>query len=368
MTERLIHVLLVDDDEDEFVVIRDLLTEVSSSAYQLDWVGSFDVALERMNQRSHDVFLIDYRLGARSGLELIREAGNRGVRSPMILLTGFDDKNIDREAINLGAADYLRKGELSAYLLERSIRYSIYRTLMQAQAVSQDRMASIGMLASSLAHEIGTPLGVIRGRAEYLAMQVSHDDSIKKNVDIIVSQIDRVSHLIRSLLNLARGDGSEQLATTSINRAIADVLELLAHETRKNAIEVVNEVSSAREMSVFGQPQKLHQVLLNFVVNAIHAIQSAKQSGREGPHSIRVSCRDLGTRWSIVIQDSGCGMSRDTLANLFRPFYTTKGAEVGTGLGLATSQWIIQSWGGSIEVESMEGKGSTFQIQIPKKS
>jgi signal transduction histidine kinase len=366
MSQRPIHVLLIDDDEDEFIVIRDLLSEGSGDAFKLEWVGSFESALKRMAERAHDVYLIDYRMGARTGIDLIREAGLRGLRSPMILLTGFDDKNVDREAISVGAADYLQKSELSAYLLERSIRYSIYRTQMRAQAVSQDRMASIGMLASSLAHEIGTPLGVIRGRAEYLGMQVGEDASIKKNVDIIVSQIDRVSDLIRSLLNLARGDSSEQLTTTSVSRAVTDVIELLGPELRKNDIEIVNGIAPGSKMSVFGQPQKLHQVILNLFVNAIHAIQAAKKGGRTLGHAIRVSARDLGTRWSIEVEDTGSGMSEDTRANLFRPFYTTKESGVGTGLGLATSLWIVQSWSGTIEVESVEGRGSTFRIQIPK--
>lgn len=368
MIERPIHVLLIDDDEDEFVVLRDLLSEASSGSFIVDWVEKYDSALQKISERAHDVYLIDYRLGAHTGVELIKEAGRRGIRSPMILLTGFNDANIDREAINVGAADYLKKGELSSYLLERSIRYSIYRLQMRAQSVSQDRMVSIGMLASSLAHEIGTPLGVIRGRAEYLAMQVAADAAVKKNVDIIISQIDRVSTLIRSLLNLARGDNDEELKTTSINRAVNDVLELLAHDLRKNEISVTNQFQSSQELKVFGQPQRLHQVILNFIVNSIHAIQQAKRLGRNNAHFVKLSYRDLGAKWSIVIEDSGCGIPADSIANLFRPFYTTKQDGVGTGLGLATSLWIVQSWSGSIEVTSTEGSGTTFQILIPKSS
>ena len=365
MKVRPIHVLLVDDDKDDFVIIRDLLQEAKENEYKLDWVVDFDAALEKIAARARDVYLIDFRLGSRTGFDLIREAQQRGNRGPMILLTGLNDRDADLEAMKLGAADYLEKSEISSYLLERSIRYAIYRTHMREQAVSHERMASIGLLASSLAHEIGTPLGVIRGRAEYLAIQVGEDEAIKKNVNVILSQIDRVSHLIRSLLNLARGDHTEQVGSVSVNRAISDVLDLVAHELRKSNIEVINEIGADDQVHVIGQSQKLHQVLLNIVINSIHAIKSEKADGREEGHFIRFSARDLGARWSISVEDTGCGISSDHLPNIFRPFYTTK-QDVGTGLGLATSLWIVQSWGGSMDIESREGEGTKVYMSIPK--
>jgi len=365
MKVRPIHVLLVDDDQDDFIIIRDLLAEAKENEFKLDWIGNFEEALETIAARAHDVYLIDYRLGSRTGFDLIREAQNRGNRGPMILLTGFNDRDADREAMAIGAADYLEKSQISTYLLERSIRYAIYRTHMREQAVSHDRMASIGLLASSLAHEIGTPLGVIRGRAEYLAMQVGENEAVKKNVNVILSQIDRVSHLIRSLLNLARGDHSEQIGTVSVNRAVSDVLDLVAHELRKGNIEVINSIGNENEVQVIGQLQKLHQVLLNVIINSIHAIQAAKVDGRNDGHLIRIDAQDLGARWLISVEDTGCGIPADNLSNMFRPFFTTK-QDVGTGLGLATSLWIVQSWGGSMKIESQEGKGTTVFINIPK--
>src|SRR5207302_1054236 len=125
-------------------------------------------------------------------------------------------------------------------LLERSIRYSIHRAHAiqsiferEAQILMQDRLASVGLLASSLAHEIGTPLGVIRGRAEYLELQLKDNVAIKKNVEVIISQIDRVSKLIRSLLNLARGDQMKSAERVFLNVIVSEVIDLMAHELRK---------------------------------------------------------------------------------------------------------------------------------------
>ena len=366
MTRRPIQVLLIDDDEDDFIFIRDTLSESKNFKFNLEWTKDLAEARKKMVQQTHDVYLLDYRLGEISGVELLQQVIKEGSKAPIILLTGYEDEDVDREAMNMGAADYLQKAFLTSYLLERTLRYAIYRSQMQAQAISQDRMASIGLIASSLAHEIGTPLGVIRGRAEYLAMQTKGNATIKNNVDIITAQIDRVTGLIRSLLNLARGDSTEKISTVSVNSAVNDVIDLMGHDFRKYEITVGNLFDATRPVLIRGQSEKLHQVLLNLIVNAIHAIRKARDNGRTGSHYIKFSWQDLGTQYALLIEDNGCGISENHRADLFRPFFTTKNPGEGTGLGLATSLWIVQSWAGKIEAESKEGVGSTFRILLPK--
>ena len=122
-----IRVLLVDDDEDDFVMTRDLLAELGRGAFHLDWVSSYEEASVAVGRGGHDVYLLDYRLGERSGLDLLREAGEEGRGAPMILLTGQGGDEVDAEAMRAGAADYLIKGSLEAPLLGRSIRYAVER-------------------------------------------------------------------------------------------------------------------------------------------------------------------------------------------------------------------------------------------------
>ncbi len=117
-------ILMVDDDEDDFVLVRDLLETMEPESFRLDWVADFDEALAELEKGGHDVYLVDYRLGPRNGLDLLREAVRRGCRKPIILLTGQDDRKIDVEAMGAGAADYLVKGQIDAQVLERSIRYA----------------------------------------------------------------------------------------------------------------------------------------------------------------------------------------------------------------------------------------------------
>ncbi|HJQ31250.1 MAG TPA: EAL domain-containing protein [Pyrinomonadaceae bacterium] len=122
-----IRVLLVDDDEDDYVMTRDLLAELGRGAFLLDWVSSYEEARAAVVRGEHDVYLLDYRLGERSGLDLLREAGDEGRGAPMILLTGQGGDEVDAEAMRAGAADYLVKGRLEAPLLGRSIRYAVER-------------------------------------------------------------------------------------------------------------------------------------------------------------------------------------------------------------------------------------------------
>ncbi|MBD2324996.1 MULTISPECIES: ATP-binding protein [Desertifilum] len=132
-----VKVLLVDDDEDDYVLTRDWLMEIESEQFELAWVDTYETAVEAIGRCEHDVYLLDYRLGDRNGLELLSVALCSGCKAPLILLTGQGDLEIDLKAMRAGVADYLVKGEIDAKLLERSIRYAIERkraevTLLEA--------------------------------------------------------------------------------------------------------------------------------------------------------------------------------------------------------------------------------------------
>ena len=139
---RAVRILLVEDDEDDFVLTRDLLGESRRTRFELDWVSSFDEAMDALTRNGHDLALIDYRLGEHDGLELLHFARQLGVTAPLILLTGQGDGDIDLAAMRAGAADYLVKGQIDAPLLERSIRYALEQSrTLQALRESEERYA-----------------------------------------------------------------------------------------------------------------------------------------------------------------------------------------------------------------------------------
>ncbi|MFL9812767.1 EAL domain-containing protein [Stutzerimonas sp. VN223-3] len=124
---RPLRLLLIDDDEDDFLITRDLLRQASDQAFELEWQSDYTQALDSIIDQRHDLYLVDYRLGVESGLELISEALRKGINKPFILLTGQGDARLDASAIELGAADYLAKGQFDGQQLARSIRYAIDR-------------------------------------------------------------------------------------------------------------------------------------------------------------------------------------------------------------------------------------------------
>jgi two-component system, cell cycle sensor histidine kinase and response regulator CckA len=127
MGKKQIHILLIDDDEDYLVLTRDYLSSIPDTVFIVDWKSGYDDGLAAIMEKRHDIYLVDYHLGGKNGLDLIKEAIGGGCRAPVILLTGQGERQIDLAAIEAGADDYLEKGELNARILERSIRYSIER-------------------------------------------------------------------------------------------------------------------------------------------------------------------------------------------------------------------------------------------------
>ncbi|HEY9176526.1 MAG TPA: ATP-binding protein [Flavipsychrobacter sp.] len=123
-----INLLLIDDDEDDFIILSDYLKDIPSLHVKVDWCSDYHEALQHMCSRKYDIYLIDYRLGIKSGLDLLSEAINNNCEEPVIMLTGFGNYEIDNQAMRLGAADYLIKSDLSWEKIERSIRYALERT------------------------------------------------------------------------------------------------------------------------------------------------------------------------------------------------------------------------------------------------
>ncbi|MBD1805263.1 response regulator [Microcoleus sp. FACHB-SPT15] len=138
-----VKVLLVDDDEDDYILTQGWFTEIEGIRFEVDWVASYDAALKAIAKNQHDVYLFDYRLGERTGLELLQEAVANGCKAPVILLTGQGDHEVDIEAMNAGAADYLEKDKLGAPLLERSIRYAIERKRAEQKISEQAALLDV---------------------------------------------------------------------------------------------------------------------------------------------------------------------------------------------------------------------------------
>jgi PAS domain S-box-containing protein len=125
MTDQPVHILMIDDDEDDFYLVNQLLQDISPGQYLLDWAPTYSKAVEEIDRKAHDIYLADYRLGPYTGIDILHHFQQLEYKAPVIMLTGKGDYSIDKEAMQAGASDYLVKGEISADLLERSIRYAL---------------------------------------------------------------------------------------------------------------------------------------------------------------------------------------------------------------------------------------------------
>jgi len=229
------------------------------------------------------------------------------------------------------------------------------RDELERQLVQADKLSSIGLLAAGVAHEVNTPLAVISTYAQMLAKQISGDEQKSKLLDKIAKQTFRASEIVNSLLNFSR-TSTTAYVEVDLNRVIQDTLNLIEHQLDKSAIEVKLDLSEA-SLAVKGNSGKLQQVFLNLFLNARDAMESG------GRLSVSTWTEDGFAR--VEVADSGPGISPEHLGRIYDPFFTTKAARKGTGLGLAVTYGIVREHGGNIKVDSRLGAGSRFQVELP---
>lgn len=236
-------------------------------------------------------------------------------------------------------------------------RLDLARQVRQAE-----QLAVAGRIASEVAHEIGTPLNIISGRAEYVLRDLAADDPKAAHLRTIVAQIDRISGIIASLLDLVRPRKPE-IQDVALGPIVNAVLELLEPTARRAGLTVSR--SLAPELTVKGDPNQLQQVMINLIINAIEATLAG------GTLLIRAypAPRPGGQPGVVLdVADSGVGIRPDDLPRVFDPFFTTKPPGRGTGLGLAICRDVIREHGGSIKVSSEVGSGTTVRIWLPAAS
>jgi len=236
-----------------------------------------------------------------------------------------------------------------ASVVDISERKRIHEQLQKAE-----RLAELGTLASGMAHEIGTPMNVILGRAEYL-LQRTVDEGVKKGLTTIVTQIERITKVMNQLLAFARRRTPER-RVVDLGEIMEDSLEMFQERIAHCRITVDKTIVSSLP-PVYADRDQLIQVLVNLVVNSLHAMPDG---GR-----LRLSLDRENGYVRLGVSDTGHGMPEEIRAKVFEPFFTTKDFGKGTGLGLTVVKGIIEEHGGTIVVESVVDKGTTFWVRLP---
>ncbi|MCX6909602.1 MAG: ATP-binding protein [Verrucomicrobia bacterium] len=371
-----IRILLIDDEEDFYILIREILAEIPGNRYVLDWADSYDAALRVLKADQHTIWLVDYRLGAHDGLELMREALARGNKAPMILMTSQGDHEVDMAAMKIGASDYLPKHRIDAQTLERSIRYALERARSQEalrqseeQLHKAQKSEALGRVAGGVAHNLNNTLTVISGYATMLSKGLEGNPTLRHEADEIQASAQHAAMLTRQLLAFSR----KQLLNTkalNLNDVIAGIETMLRRAIGGN-IEMQMELDETIGRTEV-DPDQIGQVILNLAINARDAMPSGGKLTiqttavtQHKPGGLSEDGLPVGQYTVIVVSDTGSGMTGEVKRHLFEPFFTTKGPDKGTGLGLATSYGIIKQSGGYIQVYSEQGHGTTFRIYLP---
>jgi len=401
MDTQQMNIMVVEDDEAHASAIRRAF-KASGTKSEIAIVGSLQEFRESVARQLPDVAIMDLNLPDGRAVEALTSPAEDGA-FPILLMTSYGNEQVAVEAIKAGALDYIVKSPEAfngmAGTLERAMRewkllqekkrVEMQLKESQAQVIQQEKMASVGILAAGVAHEINNPIGFITSNLSSLekyadkliqfiefqgqAIERCADDAtrsahteMKQHIkleylltdlrELISESLDgsrRVSKIVQDLQSFSRIDNIEALPS-DLNETIMRTISMV-----RNELKYVAELDLRLEKlpPVVCQSQQIGQVLMNLLINAAHSIQ--------GKGLITLAAAPVGDTVEISVTDNGCGISAEHLERIFEPFFTTKDAGRGTGLGLAISHDIVKKHGGELLVKSTAGEGTTFTVRLP---
>jgi signal transduction histidine kinase len=368
-----LRVLVAEDSVNDYEL---LLRELRKSGYEtttvrVDTPEAMAAALDR---EPWDVVVTDWTMPSFSALAVIEMLKTKALDLPLIIASGTVDDETAVEAMRAGAHDFMSKSKLARLgpAIERELREARMRrerSAMQEQLLISDRMASVGLLAAGVAHEINNPLSAVMANVEIAARQLQAFTPPSTEVPPALVEIGeeladaldaavRIRDIVRDVMLFSRSEDDKR-ELIDVGAVLKSSLRMAWNEIKHRA-EVVEDYGDVHP--VRANESRLGQVFLNLIVNAAQAIPV----GNAAVNQIRIATRtDPEDRVVVEISDTGVGMSADVLRRLFTPFFTTKDVGVGTGLGLSICHRIITELGGDITADSTPGAGSTFRVRLP---
>ncbi len=365
-----VRALLIDDSELDYLLLRHTLYAIHEQAVSLDWLATYAEGLEAILAAEHDIYLIDYRLGLDSGMDLLRTARAGGCRAPIIMLTGQGSTQVDLEAMQSGATDYLDKNDITAPLLERSLRYAIANKRAENELarlyerVSRLEQTKTDMLRIA-SHDLRNPLMSVMSALQLLQMDHAQafDPDQQRYLNTIQREAQRMHQIIRDILSAERaeiyaaGQSQEEINLCELVRGVCADFASRAEEHA----QVLNMLLPDTPLLVHGDAVQLQEALENLISNAI---KYTPAGGR-----ITIQLFQQGQQAVLKVEDTGYGIAPEQQHRLFRPFSRIRTREnmaiEGTGLGLHLVKNIIERHNGQIIFDSVHGQGSVFGFALP---
>ena len=357
-------ILLVEDNENDVLMIKDMLAESKIDDFEMLSSGTLSSALNEITKGIIALVLLDPGLPDSKGLNTITKIISQAPHLPVVVLTRLDDRKIGIEAIKNGAQDYLTKGSINGEILYRSIYYAIERRaiLEEMDKLKNDLLRSneeLEQFAYVASHDLQEPIRMVASYMQLLEKRYKDklDDTAKEFINFAVDGARRMHLLLEDLLELSRvgtrGKEFEKVDSGVILRMVLSDLSVSIKET--SAIITYDELPTVQ-----ADPVQLAQLFQNLITNAI------KYRSIEPP-KIHISASLKNNEWLFSIKDNGIGFKKEHAQRIFVIFQRlhTREEYSGTGIGLAVCKKIVERHGGKIWAESEVGKGSTFYFTLP---
>ncbi len=362
-SDYIVRVLLIDDDEEDYLIIKHLFAQMKGIHSQLEWVSSSEEGIKIIGEARHDAYLIDYRLDARTGLDVLQEVAALNRSEPFILLTGVGDHGVERESLQLAASDYLVKKNLSSDSLARAIYYALGRKEQERQKIDQlmELNRTKDEFISIASHQLRTPATTVK---QYVAM-------------VLDGLAGEISNKQRSLLEKAYDSNERQLTIINdlLKVAQIDAGRMELSFSYVDVSELMRNIASDFTLSFTQQQQTLEinvqdKVMANIDPNAVRMVvdnllENAQKYSEESSVTT-LTLAKVDECITITVADQGVGVSHpDRLFQKFSRIPNERSTVVGgTGLGLYWAQSIARLHGGELEYEPGTPKGSIFRLTL----
>ena len=375
VTADLPHVLVIDDEMGPRESLRMLL----KPNYQVHTADSVERGLELLNEKKPDAIVMDIRMPGMTGIEGLRRIRQIDPHLSVIMLTGFGALETAKEALRLGANDYISKPfdarEMREVISRNVERTRLHRTSENAaseikelnnrllqELAQKERLASLGQASAEFVHDIGNPLTIVWGYVQLLAKKLedseNKDTSNGSNKDLEI--IEQNVRLCRDLLTMWQSYGSSDAAPhrpVSISEIVAEVVKSVGAMAKESSVKLSCDLTDD-PCSLNGDAVQITRAIQNVIINAIQASTEAKGT-------IEVSCIRKDFYVDVRVADTGHGIQPEQISKIFDPYFTTKQGKSGTGLGLYITKKVIEDHSGSIKVDSTARVGTTITIRLP---
>ncbi len=371
--------ILVIDDE---MGPRESLRMLLKPNYQVHTADCVEAGLKLLKEKSPDTIVMDIRMPGMTGIDGLRKIREIDPHLSVIMLTGFGALDTAKEALRLGANDYISK-PFDAREMQEVIGRNVERTRVQRTAdhaaeeikelnnrllkelAQKERLASLGQASAEFVHDLGNPLTIVWGYVQLLAKRLEkseNSDTATQNATSVkeLNIIEQNVRLCRELLTMWQSYGSVEASPPkplSVSEILREIIKGISAVATQSGVEL-NATICEDPCILLGDAVQVRRAIQNVVINAVQA--SAEKKG-----SVKVTCTKKDFYVDLLIEDNGPGIAPAELNRIFDPYFTTKQAKSGTGLGLYITKKVVQDHNGSIKVDTTPGVGSIFTIRLP---